>query len=519
MTERSNGFDFSANPNKRVERAGEAQIYISDPDTILQWTEQNPETELLLDDHEFTSGPLLDSRFSVKKHFLDESSARLDYHGVINHNADLPMSHSVFFDTLQGILDDDFETRPLYFGETRLIYSQSTPMISAINYNKARDRVSFSNSLYQRGEGKFNGVNIALSAQPLDELDQDIIHDQFIHQVRAYVFTLNALSRALVGEPARTFFAMTPEGPLYPQNPPKIDDDDITDTDSKLSIPKIPSVPRMSEKQPVMLDDIGGLDSVRTQLRHVVFSFKHPEAMARWGADRPQGVLLYGPGGTGKTTMARALANEIGAELWEINVTDIYNKWLGDSEKNMQKIFDEAVAKKYPTVMLLDEFDALVDSSNNQKTSTVGNVVGIFKKNMNELRRKNPNIIVVATTNHMERMDESLIRAGRFDIKSYVGLPDDAARQQIFSNKIAEIIEQLETDDFHPIALDALNVPALAEATEYMTGADIAEILRRSLFAKAVEEGEYGHLMPVKPVDQEDLLALIKVIRRESSAS
>src|SRR5581483_3416959 len=92
----------------------------------------------------------------------------------------------------------------------------------------------------------------------------------------------------------------------------------------------------------VTLDQVGGLDAVVAQFREIAVSFQHPQVMARWGARRPQGILMYGPPGTGKTMLARALAAEIGANFREIRTPEILDKWLGASERNIKRIFREA---------------------------------------------------------------------------------------------------------------------------------------------------------------------------------
>jgi len=515
MTERSGQFDYEANPNKRIVRAGDAHIFISDPDTILYEVDRNTGLEMVLDDSTFTDGPLRSSRFGLTQNILDGESVSWDYTGAITHDETKSLKPSIFFDSLEQTVSDTFDMKPFFFNGTHLMYSEHSAMVSAISYNESSKRVDFSNSLVLQGHGVLSEVSIDLSSPAITELNLDELHDQFIDQVRAYVFTLNALAKSLSGKSGRTLFVMTPEGPRYPTNSPKIEDDDPEPEEPEKKIPAIADLIKKPAEQLIMLDDLGGLTEVRAQLKQVAFSFRHPEIMQKWGAERPQGVLLYGPGGTGKTTLARALANEIDAELWEINVTDIYNKWLGDSEKNMKKIFDEAIAKNHPTVMLLDEFDGLIDSAGSRKTGTEGNVVGIFKKGMNTLREKNPNVVVVATTNHFDRMDKSLIRAGRFDIKSYVPLPDQTARRQIFGIKIAEVIQSLGTADFQPFGKD-FDLEVLAEKSEEMSGADIHEVLRRTTFAKAIEEASGA---PHSPITNADLLAVIATMRKESGAS
>src|SRR5689334_15823535 len=174
------------------------------------------------------------------------------------------------------------------------------------------------------------------------------------------------------------------------------------------------------DSEHVSLDQVGGLDAVVAEFRQIAASFQHPQAMARWGARRPQGILLYGPPGTGKTMLARALANEIGATFKEIRTPEILDKWLGASERNIKRILRDARRYREPTVMLFDEFDSIISYSgggDDAASQALNAVAGIFKQEMNGLIEVNPNVIVVATTNFPERVDHSLIRSGRFDVK------------------------------------------------------------------------------------------------------
>ena len=137
--------------------------------------------------------------------------------------------------------------------------------------------------------------------------------------------------------------------------------------------------------------------------REVALSFRHPDAMARWGARRPQGILLYGPPGTGKTMLAQALANEIGGTLREIRTPEILDKWLGASERNMKRIFQEA--RRYrnahcAALRRVRQHHQLRRCRQSTPAATPSTPSpGIFKQEMNNLVDANPNVIVVATTN------------------------------------------------------------------------------------------------------------------------
>jgi transitional endoplasmic reticulum ATPase len=264
----------------------------------------------------------------------------------------------------------------------------------------------------------------------------------------------------------------------------------------------------------VTLDQVGGLADVVARFREVAVSFRHPQVMARWGARRPQGILLYGPPGTGKTMLARALANEIGADFVEIRTPEILDKYLGGSERNIKRIFREARGYRRPTVMLFDEFDSIISyagAGGDAASQAVNAVAGIFKQEMNTLFEENPDVIVVATTNFPQRVDASLIRSGRFDLKIAIPAPDETGRAEIITKMVRELIDRHEQPGFRMFAADVDPV-ALAADTPGLTGADLREVLRRVQLAKAMREATEG--APAAPISQDDLREAVAGLRR-----
>jgi transitional endoplasmic reticulum ATPase len=272
-------------------------------------------------------------------------------------------------------------------------------------------------------------------------------------------------------------------------------------------------IPAAGASEDVSLDQVGGLDDVVAQFRRIAVSFRHPHAMARWGARRPQGVLLYGPPGTGKTMLARALSNEIGATFREIRTPEIIDKWLGASERNLKRIFREARRHREPTVLFFDEFDSIISyvgSGQDAAGQAVNAVAGLFKQEMNALIEENPNVIVVATTNFVDRVDDSLIRSGRFDVKLEIPPPDEAGRGDILTRMIRELIATHERPGFRMFAAD-VDPAALAREGRGLTGADLKEVLRRVRLAKALDEAHGA--TSVTPISQTDLLLAIRDLR------
>ncbi|MGH3917315.1 MAG: ATP-binding protein [Pseudonocardiaceae bacterium] len=265
----------------------------------------------------------------------------------------------------------------------------------------------------------------------------------------------------------------------------------------------------------VILDHVGGLPDVVEQLREIAVSFRHPDRMAMFGARPPQGIILHGPPGTGKTMLAHALANEIGADFTEKKTPDIVNKFIGDSAKNIKHIFDEAKAYTRPTVLLFDEFDTIIgyspDPDRGAADQELNSVAGVFKQEMNTLAAANPQVIVVATTNHLNRVDESLVRSGRFDVKIEVPLPDEAGRREIFTKMIRREIARHERSPFALFATD-VDPPGLAARSGEMSGADIAEVLRRVQHSKGVQYASTG---TAAPITQEDIVRTILRMRND----
>ncbi|GGL04374.1 ATP-binding protein [Mangrovihabitans endophyticus] len=282
---------------------------------------------------------------------------------------------------------------------------------------------------------------------------------------------------------------------------------------SRDSLPKAPPT-----TQTVTLDQVGGLADVVAELRQIAVSFRHPEAMARWGARRPQGILMYGPPGTGKTMLSRALANEIGADFREIRTPEILDKWLGGSERNIKQIFRDARRYRVPTLILFDEFDSIISYAGvggDAASQAINAVAGIFKQEMNDLIEANPNVIVVATTNFPHRVDDSLIRSGRFDVKLSVPKPDEAGRAEIIRKMIRGLIAAHEQPGFRMFD-DDLDLGELSRLSIGMTGADIKEVLRRVQLAKAMQDARTGGR--VTPISTAELRASIAALQGPGSA-
>jgi AAA+ superfamily predicted ATPase len=291
-----------------------------------------------------------------------------------------------------------------------------------------------------------------------------------------------------------------------------------TATTGKVGNPKaeLPEIGNFISETMVTFEGIGGYEDEKAILANVVLSFKNAEMMAKYGVKKPQALLLYGEPGNGKTMLVEALANEIGAKLWKIQGTDINDMWHGNSEKAMKAIFEKAKTVTEPTIMFLDEFDSIIKTAEEGPAGSgraSNAVAGVWKQEMNTLAETNPNILVVAATNRVDRIDPALIRSERFDHKIYIPMPNEAARTSILGIKIANKI-MLEKSDFKIFDTD-INMTELAMMTDGFSGADIESFINGMVFKLAMREarGEAD----VKPISQEDLRAGLANFRRSKT--
>jgi AAA+ superfamily predicted ATPase len=233
----------------------------------------------------------------------------------------------------------------------------------------------------------------------------------------------------------------------------------------------------------VMLSDLAGIEKAKEQLEEIILGLKYPEVLKEWGVERPNGILLYGPPGTGKTTLAEAVANELKADLIVVKSDQIYGKWMGESEGNFQAIINRALTAKRPTVLLFDEIDTIIRPNAGSAYVTVA---GLFKQNVGKITERNPKVVLMATTNEPENMDETLLRAGRFDVKIHVEKPGDEGRRAIFLNLFFRYTDAAPNREVFDLM--EINTDELVAATEDMTGADITTILRKVVNAQAIAE-------------------------------
>ncbi len=220
----------------------------------------------------------------------------------------------------------------------------------------------------------------------------------------------------------------------------------------------------------VTYEDIGGLHRETQRIREMIeLPLKYPEVFERLGIDAPRGVLLYGPPGSGKTLIARAVANETNAHFISIAGPEIIHKFYGESEAHLRQIFEEA-EKRAPSIIFLDEIDAIAP----KREETSGDkqvekrVVAQLLALMDGLKSRG-RVIVIGATNIPNTLDPALRRPGRFDRELSIAIPDQPGRLEIL---------EIHTRGM-PLAED-VDLPWLSSVTHGFVGADLEALCREA---------------------------------------
>lgn len=211
-------------------------------------------------------------------------------------------------------------------------------------------------------------------------------------------------------------------------------------------------------------DDVGGCRRQMAQIREMIeLPLRHPALFKTLGVKPPRGVLLYGPPGSGKTLIARAVANETGAFFFLINGPEIMSKMAGESEGNLRKAFEEA-EKNAPAIIFIDEIDSIAPKRDKTNGEVERRIVSQMLTLMDGLKKR-ANVVVIGATNRVNTIDPALRRFGRFDREIDIGCPDENGRLEIF--RIHTRNMKLD-DDVDP--------EEVARETHGFVGADIAAL-------------------------------------------
>ena len=232
------------------------------------------------------------------------------------------------------------------------------------------------------------------------------------------------------------------------------------------------------ETPKVYWDDIGGQEELKLKMKEMIqLPLEAAETFNKLGVSAPKGVLLYGPPGCSKTLTAKALATESGINFLAVKGPEIFNKYVGESEKAIREIFRKARAAS-PSIIFFDEIDALSpDRESGSGTSAANHVLTSLLNEIDGIEELK-GVIIVAATNRPDEIDPALLRPGRLDRHIYVGPPDFDARLQILKKC---------TKNFN-IDPSEVDLNALAESTDGCSGAEVVLLCQEAGLAAIMED-------------------------------
>jgi len=220
----------------------------------------------------------------------------------------------------------------------------------------------------------------------------------------------------------------------------------------------------------VKWDDVGGLENIKEELKEAVeWPLKHSDIFKKANTNPPKGILLYGEPGTGKTLLAKAVANESGVNFISVKGPSLMSKYVGESERGIREVFKKA-KQASPTILFFDEIDSLVPKRGSSSTDAhvTERVISQFLTEMDGIEELK-GVVVLAATNRLDLIDPALLRSGRFDLLLELPEPDEETREEIF---------KIHTKN-KPLAKD-VDFKSLARETEGKVGSDIDFICRKA---------------------------------------
>ena len=256
------------------------------------------------------------------------------------------------------------------------------------------------------------------------------------------------------------------------------------------------SSPAASEAEDIVTyDDLGGMEREVAKIREMIeLPLTHPEVFERLGMTPPKGVLLHGLPGCGKTLLARAVAHEAAAAFIYVSGPEIMQKFVGESEARLRKIFEDA-QRRAPCIIFFDEIDAIAAKRERVEGEVEKRVVAQLLALMDGLKSRG-DVIVMAATNRPNSIDPALRRPGRFDREIAIGIPNEHARREILEIYARGM----------PLA-EGVDLADLAATTHGFTGADLNALCREAAMA-ALRRQLPELSLDTGPVPYEALMAM-----------
>lgn len=227
-------------------------------------------------------------------------------------------------------------------------------------------------------------------------------------------------------------------------------------------------VAKTSEGVPkVKFEDVEGIEELKSDIMRLVDCLKNPKKYQKMGARVPKGVILYGPPGTGKTLIAKAIAGEAKVPFFSMVGSDFVEKYVGVGASRVRELYKKA-RKEAPCIVFIDEIDAVASQRGRDENSERDQTINALLAELDGFKGSE-NIITICATNRLDMLDSAFKRAGRFDLKLAVGLPDKKGRERIL--EIHSKDKKLGED---------IDLKAIANKTVGFSGAELEALLNEA---------------------------------------
>ena len=242
-------------------------------------------------------------------------------------------------------------------------------------------------------------------------------------------------------------------------------------------------------KSSITWDDVAGVDETKDELREVVDFLTDPKRFKQLGAKVPKGILLHGPPGTGKTLLAKAVAHESGAQFFSQSASSFIEMFAGLGAARIRRLFKEA-RENAPAIIFIDELDAVGAQRGSDISGERDQTLNQLLVEMDGFDGRD-NVVVMAASNLLEKLDKALLRPGRFDRQVFVPPPDMRGRRQILDvhtrgKPLGQDVD-LERVARHAAGLTGADLANLANEAAILAGRSKRDFIAQADFENAFE--------------------------------